>query len=333
MPQTNIRYHYSEKSCQDAARAFRRIVFWGLTGGVNGTHTHRHVFRAYFDTCRAFDIETAWLSDQTQDPDLSPDDLVFVHGLSANLDQVLKSGAAIVDFHNWILKDLGDPNYEALLTYERRLSEADGRLPKKTKAEKWDLLTLYDPERRILSQPWGSDLLGRDFKEPALNTETRKVFWIGNWWHSDAEDWGNLKEIAALRDALAKHGLQLVLFNNCDRAQNALFVRESRLGPSIAGAGQVKENHLACRFFKNISYGQFALSNVPMAEKFLESNLVYSPDIHDLIDKAMALSPKEAKEMVLFQQEKIKPFTIAAHLYLLFLAVHTFCPRGGTHDI
>ncbi len=327
MSLVGVRDTYSEQAFRKVAASFRRIVFWGLKEGLRGTHTHRHVFQAYFDACRKLDLSAVWLTDQRASDDISSDDIVFIHGTNLNLSSVLNARPVIVDFHTDICEKVLGENYKRIMQYERRITERERRMPLEGETEQWDSLTFYNRDLRVLMQPWGSDLLGDAFLAPADSFFSRKIYWMGSWWQG--EDWGNLEEIAGMRDWALSKGMDLVLFQDCDQPRNALFVRNSRIAPAIGGRGQVEANYLACRFFKNISYGQFCVSNVPRANEILDGTAIYDSRIENMLDKALSVSPREAAELTRFQQDKIRHFTVAAHLYILLRAALEFCPSKG----
>ena len=92
--------------------------------------------------------------------------------------------------------------------------------------------------------------------------------------------------------------------------QNDITIRNARIAPTIAGRGQAEAGYLACRFFKNISYGQFCLSNVPLACDVLENQLVFLDDIQSGLQELLSKSAAIWKDTVRFQQEKVKLYTI-----------------------
>jgi hypothetical protein len=172
----------------------------------------------------------------------------------------------------------------------------------------------YDAEDRLLQQPWGTDLLASHFCPPTFSDSSR-VYWTGSIWrqpeHVKTLEWGNAREIEHFQQALADRGINLIQLQDAYPDINLGFVRLSRIAPAIQGIGQVEARHLVCRFFKNISYGQFCVSNNPAAAELLGSTCIYSADIVDLVDKALSVSPAQAREMCSASQLLIRPFTIA----------------------
>jgi hypothetical protein len=116
------------------------------------------------------------------------------------------------------------------------------------------------------------------------------------------------------------NGLKFVQLTDCSTAKNRFFISQSRIGPSIGGAGQARENYLACRFYKNISYGQFCISNVAKSQEVLAGSAIYDTSVSEAVGLGLEVSPERARELLRFQQHCIRNFTVAAHLYLIIVA-------------
>ena len=54
-------------------------------------------------------------------------------------------------------------------------------------------------------------------------------------------------------------------------------------------AWQVAHGYVACRLFKNISYGHAGLTNSAAAQELFDGELLYSPDTYDLFVQGHAL--------------------------------------------
>lgn len=323
-----VRDTYSEPAIAKAASCFNRIVIWGLHDEQERC-THRHIFRGYYETCRKLGLNVAWVSDRNPGIEILPDDIVFTHGVCHNLGYLMARGPVIVEFNARFFKEALGTDYQRLQNYERRISEVEANAAfQGENTPLWDPLTYYNAEGHYLSQPWGSDLLDREFLPPVDSSFSDTIYWMGTWWLDHI--WGNFDEIAAMRAWAEKNRLRLVQFTDCDAARNTLFVRNSRIAPAIGGKPQADADYLACRFFKNISYGQFAVSNIAKSRTILGDDVVFSRDIPALLDRALFVAPKEALDMARYQQSRIKNYTIAAHIYItLVTAIVHFCNPEG----
>lgn len=313
------RSDYTDDRLKKLCQHFDHILFYGLKGS---THSHRFIYISYMDALDRLGIAYTWLETGTTNHRFGSNDLVFIHGEAENLDLVMNGNPYLIDMHVFNrpvgIKGLTEATRQRIIDHPKRLSDIEHKARDKDPDSGilFDDLTYYSREMRYLAQPWGTDLHPSDFQKPAINMGVTDVFFIGTVWKSR---WGNFDEIVALRAACLKLGLKLREVSNAGGAQNALLIGQSRFAPTIAGRGQAEAGYLACRFYKNISYGQYCFSNVPLAAKVLDNNLVQvegADGIEKATLKMLSLSKTELVEGVRFQQEKISTYTIYHHLYL-----------------
>ena len=292
------------------ARHYDKIVIWGR----NIWHTHYWITSAYFNALTDLGIPCLWVDDSEASASLVPDNS-FVIFNSYDVDHIQKvSPKAFLAFRRnqfskevlyHLNKHMGVYQHQQHLDYPMGFDlGCKGQV-------------YYYPEERLLQQPWGTDLASNNFQEPSFSPSNR-VYWTGSIWSQSSNistpEWGNTSEINLMNQALANNSIRLVQLQDAYRDINIGFIRHSRIAPAIQGYGQVKAKHLACRFFKNISYGQFCVSNNASAKELLGSSCIYSDNIEELIEQALAIGPDEAKEMCSASQRIIKSFTIAAGL-------------------
>jgi hypothetical protein len=229
--------------------------------------------------------------------------------------EVMNQRPTIIDFHVDQNRDRLGTIVDLVANYPYRITEREIH---EDDATYWDPVTSYSPSKQILSQPWGTDLLRSEFASPASSHWSDKLYWVGSWWKN--ESWGNYPEIFELKKHTEIAGIKFVQLNNCTTAQNRFFVRNSRIGPHIGGAGQARRNYLACRFFKNISYGQFSITNIKKAQELLQGSAIHDSSVSIAIERGLEVNPDQARDLVLFQQSCIRNYTVSAHLYLIFFA-------------
>ena len=171
--------------------------------------------------------------------------------------------------------------------------------------ERWDEVTFFDSATRTLFQPWATDLLAREFKEPVVDRSGRIVFWVGSIW-DDALGRGNVNEIQILKDVLEARGIRFVHLRGISDSLNIRYVRNSLIAPAIVGRWQMENNYLPCRMWKNISYGQLGVSNVGKFADIFEDCAVRGESIEELIDNALSLPFSTYRDMIYRQQEIVK---------------------------
>lgn len=285
-----------------------RIVIWGLRKKY---HTHRYIHKAFYENARKLGYDTLWVEDEKKSAEyIRPGDVIIASEVSGKMvleKKTLADYALPIRQDVWyclhglkpvFTKELDLDRYIELHVYHKEAQTAD---------EQWGPVTFFDTKKRMLYQPWGTDLLPEEFKEPVY-TNTSLVFWIGSIWNNALLQ-GNTEAIAALRQSLQAHKLHFVHLRFIPDWMNVFLVRRSRIAPAIAGTFQVNIDYLPCRMFKNISYGQLGITNVKKFEDILGASYVPGNTIEELICNSLALPKKTYIERVKEQQAVIANYT------------------------
>jgi hypothetical protein len=309
------RKSFSPDAMKSALNGARRVVIWGH----NFLHTHYWVTVAYYRTLVRMNIPVIWCDDHPSNAEeIGVDDIViYHHGNNQNIPKRPQRGF-IAFRRDFMAADVVDwlDRFPGVYLWQQSVTSSGSQL---------DDCTWYNPTIRALYQPWGTDLLPWEFYDPVSAYDSSTIFWIGTIWssnpHNPKSDWGNVSEMKLLHDALQRHDIKMVQIEDGYTEANASFVRASRLGLSIQGSGQTGARHLACRFFKNVSYGTFPVSNNFAARQLVKDAAVYSPDIGELVDAALSITPERAAEMVRAAQDVVRDYTIGANLYVSALVI------------
>ena len=320
----DIRARYTDSRLHDRLSIYDNIVFWGLK---NSHISHKFIFKSYCEVLDRLGVSYHWVDDEAPDRGCGANDLVFIYGGARNLDRAIADDPYIIDFH--VLnapstnEAISEDVRERIINSPKRMSDIEHHAVTAEDGERLDALSHFCPKRRLLAQPWGTDLHPDNFMPAARNFCSTDVVFNGSVWKSR---WGNLEEIIALRDACEDHGLDLHELNNAKGLQNTYLIWGSRFAPTIAGRGQAAAGYLACRFFKNISYGQYCFSNVPLARELLENHVVMADsDLGGAVGKILALHPDAWSEGIAHQQQIVGHYTIYHHLFVsLFLLQEGF---------
>ncbi len=287
-----------------------KIVIWGLR---NKYHTHRHIHKAFYENAQKLGFNVVWVEDEKVNSQvIEAGDLIIsaevVGKMVPEKFKLEEYNLPVRDdifycLHNFktIFKDKLKPeNYINLAVYYNMVLEIKN-------IEKWGSATYFDTKTRTLYQPWGTDLLPEEFKQPVFNKNSL-VFWIGSIWNN-ALNQGNMMEIEELKKVLKENKLKFFNLRFIPDWLNIFLVRTSRLAPAIAGKYQVDVNYLPCRMFKNISYGQLGITNVQKFKDILGDSFVEGDSIKELIKNALSLSKEEYLNKVRAQQKIIKNYT------------------------
>lgn len=304
-------------------KEIKRIVIWGLKKKY---HTHRHIHQAFYKNAKKLGYETIWVEDEKRNQKyIQPGDLII------SADPVGKMVPEKFTFEEYNLPIRNDiyyclHNFKSVFTdkvpkercmFLQVYNNVVNTIPN---IEKWGPVTYFDRATKTLYQPWGTDLLATEFKEPVYNTN-RIVFWIGSIWN-DALNRGNIHEIDKLKQSLKKHNLKFLQLRFIPDFLNTFFIRRSRIAPAIAGRFQTEVNYLPCRMFKNISYGQLGITNIQKFKDILGDSFVAGETIQEIIDNALSLSKTEYFAIIKKQQEIIKSYTYETALNNILKTLH-----------
>lgn len=285
-----------------------RIVIWGLK---HKYHTHRHIHQAFYKNAKKLGYDTLWLEDwKINQKKIKAGDLI----ISAEVQgKMIKEKFKFEEYnlpvrddvkyclHNFkeVFKSkLKKENYINLAVYTKDSERSDIKI---------STARYFDTKTRTLYQPWGTDLLPEEFKDPVYN-RNNFVFWIGSVWNNKLNQ-GNIREINELKKTFSAVGINFINLRFVPNILNILLIRKSRLAPAIAGQYQVDINYLPCRMFKNISYGQLGITNVKKFNDILNDSFIKSDNIKDLIEKSLNLSEYQYIDIIKRQQDYIKKYT------------------------
>jgi hypothetical protein len=304
----------------DYSKRFRKVVVWGLR---RQWHSSRFVHKAFAETLRRLEIPVVW-TDYTSDPGIiEPSDFVITSnapGRATRGDPLAPfCRGAYYCFHGFLHSGYRGsdrpPRHEVDREHSLNLEVfVNAAL---TASDQWDAVTYFDEPSKTLYQPWGTNLTEDQFRPPTV-PRSPFVFWVGAIWD------GNRAEIDELRRVLRDHSLRLVHLKFVPDWVNIAAVRRSRVAPAIAGRWQVEHNYLPCRMFKNISYGQVGISNVPKFAELYSGCHVPGDTTAELINNVLSLTKHDVRELTAEQQNITREHTYVQKLRNIFRAMFEF---------
>jgi len=303
------------------ARRFGKVVIWGLR---RQWHSHRFIHQGFFETFRYLGIPVVW-TDFGSDPDLiEAGDFVITsnvcgRGTRGNPLAPMRAGAYYC-FHGFAHSGYDRDDRAARHDIDRKYAlNLEVFLDKaRAASEQWDRVTYFDRPSKTLHQPWGTNLVEERFRAPVVS-RSPFVFWVGAIWNN-ALNQGNRAEIDELRCALRQRSLRFVHLKFIPDVVSIAAIRASRVAPAIAGKWQVENHYLPCRMFKNISYGQLGVSNVPAFSELYRGCTVPGESVAELVDNALSLSGRDVIELVEAQQKATREHTYVHKIRNIFRA-------------
>jgi len=140
-----------------------------------------------------------------------------------------------------------------------------------------------DYEGKCLYFPWATDLLPFEIEQnkPSIpfNKDSKSVHWVGT---IGGEYFGNIDQVTPFINACKENGIDFTNRMLVSMEENIRLVKESYMAPTIVGKWQGEVGYIACRIFKNISYGQFGITSSPRINELFQRKIVFNTDAHQL---------------------------------------------------
>lgn len=279
-------------------------------GCKNSNSTNSFIYYAYLRAFESLGWESYWIDNEDAHNFDFSNSLIFTFG---GYDQKLP----IRRDCKYILHNCDGNKYHDVLDNSLILqvftTDVYGR-----DVEKIDDFIYYQKNGNVLYQPWASDLLPHEITEKtSLNfTDDKKVYWVGSIWNTNGE--GNTVLIGELINALSKKGIKfeqkkINLYNNSSYILANFhkikdIMNSSYISPSLQGQWQCDKGFIACRIFKNISYGEFGITNSKYVNDLFQDMIVYDSDVNLMVEKALekrnTITLQEINQQIRFVKEK-----------------------------
>lgn len=143
----------------------------------------------------------------------------------------------------------------------------------------------FYPLQRHMDFRWATDLLPDQIEanKPTemLSLKQEVINYVGTLWFV------NQNEIAELKRAAEDDGVKFNMVGAGQKGvltieENVQLVRNSYMAPAISGSHHLTEGYAPCRIFKNISYGQFGITNSKRVNDIFGGKLIYNANPYHL---------------------------------------------------
>ena len=163
--------------------------------------------------------------------------------------------------------------------------------------------------------PWATDLLPYEIdqikKELSSIKKDKVARFIGTCWGGTH---GNIDKADQFRRACDEYGIPFEVTGgwqcgmDVDPEKNIDLIKKAYLAPTLVGQWQCENGYIPCRIFKNISYGQFGITNSETVYKLFNKKIVYNQDpyklFYDAIEYAKNLDINELYDQMDFVKNK-----------------------------
>lgn len=278
---------------------FSRVVAWGHPLHSN---TFSYIHSTFLKAFKSLGYETHWL---TNDSDVSNID--FSNSLFFTEGQV---DAKIPLRHDcrYVLHNCRFDRYPVgcFLKLQTYYQNDPLTVEMQYAGEKLGPGVFYNNKQNMLYQSWGTDLLPHEIDLDFVNKPRQKIcHWVGT---IGGQLYGNEKELAPFQKACSDNGVEFKHHppNTTSIEDSFRLVQESCIAPAIHGTYQSMYGYVACRVFKNISYGHMGVTNCRAAQELFDGQLIFNSNTYQLFSDAQAaINDKDrVRKLMVFVKDK-----------------------------
>lgn len=285
-----------------------KFIVWGFK---NVYHTHGHIHEGFYRALRYMGRNVQWLDhrDDVSNVDFSDTFFITNHDIAAQLPAredcfyMVHGGSDNAECRDkfWNLQKHMSWNVFIDWSYAYDDAAPFGRRPLNRPEAVWvDEDMPFYPSQKHMDLRWATDLMPPEIEAnkagaQLLNQGSRVINYVGTYWRV------NEKEISEFGRACSDNGVTLrhlgggqaeESFNHHGHSKvvsiedNVRLVRESYFAPAIVGSHHLTEGYAPCRIFKNISYGQFGVTNSAAVNRVFGGKLIFNADPYQLFTTA-----------------------------------------------
>ncbi len=283
--------------CQGQETFFSKVIIWGHP---LHSHTHSYIHQAFYRSFYHLGYEVYWVSsvDEIQNIDLVGT-LFITEGLVDK--DIPKRHDCYYILHNWnpddYLELFRNNRCIALQVYTHDCLSYT--------TEKIADYIYSNAAEKIIFMPWATDLLPYEIDEikqqKIMHKEKSIINWVGT---IGGGIFGNEPEIADFKKACYENGILFKHTINSSMDETIKLIGESLMAPALQGIWQCEKGYIPCRIFKNISYGQWGITNNKTVYDLFKGRVIYNADTYQLFYDAKKYientSPDELYELMDF---------------------------------
>lgn len=161
----------------------------------------------------------------------------------------------------------------------------------------------------IIFMPWATDILPdqiEENKQKITNIEKENaIYYVGS---VCGGIFGNIDQIVPFEGACKEHNLNFINIRNINREDHISYIQKSFCAPSLVGRWQQQVGYIPCRILKNVSYGQYPVTNSREINNFFHGRTIYNEDTYQLVldvkQQLPLISWQEIWQLMDFVKEK-----------------------------
>jgi hypothetical protein len=269
-----------------------QVVIWGHK---LHSHTHSYIHNGFFIAFNYLGYKTLWFDDHDNVRNIDFSNTLFITEHQVNKKIPLRNDSLYLTHYvdEGDYKNIPKENIIILKVSLRDFKEKDSlntqyitlnygqKFEYHAKIDNYNCLYMY----------WATDLLPEEIDKNILTindiSPSNEINFIG----SMTNIWNVFSSICRINNI--KFNNYGATFNiNSDRNistnHNILLTKKSLIAPALQDNGQIFNNYIPCRIFKNISYGKMGITNNPIVNELFDKKLIFDTDIYKLIKKSVS---------------------------------------------
>jgi hypothetical protein len=281
-------------------KQFSKVIIWGHK--LN-SHTHSYIHYGFHKAFKFLGYDTYWLDNTDNISHLNFDNCLFI------TEQQAEQGIPVSNTSKYVFHSIASPTANRPYTPDLTIDILQtSSIP--VDCRKVNYFTYENTDSKLLIQPWATDLLPNEFNfNAAIQPRKLEAYFFGTVVKSGWND--NHKEINEFQASCFSKGI--VFFFRGLYTGGALpsercieLMRRGIAAPVIQSVAQINAGYIPCRIFKNISYGNYGMTNSKAVGDLLKDYVpeLICNDASLMLGQMFDLKNRDTKHAILLQQMK-----------------------------
>lgn len=284
---------------------FKKVVLWGHK---LHSHTHSYIHYAFHKAFSYLGYDTYWFDNSDNVSAIDFSNSLFI------TEGQVDGKIPLRDDCTYVLHNCTSTKYKNLFDQGRCINLQVYTHDCLTRnVQKIEDCVYYETENKCMYMPWATDLLPHEIEtiknNVSLIKKDRKIFFVGSIGEGT---FGNSSKIKPFQKACSEHGITFQTVRSVSEAENIELIKKSYMAPALQGEWQCEKGYIPCRIFKNISYGQFGITNSETVYNLFNKKIIYHPDTYQLFHKAS----KQLQNLKQHELHELMDFVRDHHTYL-----------------
>lgn len=311
-----------------------------IVHGLATAHsTHKYIHESIYTTFKYIQkiyhrkIDVFWIDDSEKNKDIyKNNNNVFLIFSSPHYDTdnhlpIIDNAYYILHYRkiNYITKSTVT-KYDNLLRNNKAVKYIEFRKKNDNKEIINNTVFLYDKNDNSFEMPWATNLLPQEIDSKinymkSLNKlpyKYKNSYFCGSIWYN------NVNEIDQWKNICLKYNIKPEFVREKNEKNHQENIRNAYIAPAIQGKGHISSEdkfYVPCRIFKNISYGNIAVTNnIGVYNLFKDFLIIYDDDLEKLLVKYISYidSLKDHNKFKKHKEDMVKIMTHVKehHTYL-----------------